>query len=168
MPDTSTEVAIATTTLSSAASSITFSSIPATYTDLRLVFNPTGVDSTTGARVFLQFNSSALNMSYTFLQGNGTTATSGRGTTAYFSPVLYPSTTRPTLYIADIFSYANTSINKTSLHSYYGDNNGSGVVESLVRLWQNTAAISSITLTADSSGTRTFSIGTTATLYGIL
>jgi hypothetical protein len=37
MPDVSTEVAIATTTLGSAASTITFSSISGSYTDLRLV-----------------------------------------------------------------------------------------------------------------------------------
>jgi len=34
MPDTATEIAIATNTLASAAASIDFTSIPATYTDL--------------------------------------------------------------------------------------------------------------------------------------
>ena len=61
---------IATTTLGSAASSITFSSIPATYTDLRLVLVHTPSASTGNAQ--MQFNSdTATNYSYTYRQRIG-------------------------------------------------------------------------------------------------
>ena len=59
---------IATTTLGSAASSITFNSIPATYTDLRVVLVGT---TTATANCWLTFNSDgATNYSDTFLYSN--------------------------------------------------------------------------------------------------
>jgi hypothetical protein len=55
MPDVSTEVAIATTKLGSAASTITFESIPGTYNDLRLVFtSKTSIGAESG---YFRFNS---------------------------------------------------------------------------------------------------------------
>ena len=70
---------IATTTLGSAASSITFSSIAGTYTDLRVVFTPQG--ATAGVSAYLEFNGiSTTTYSETYLQGNGTTASSGQVT----------------------------------------------------------------------------------------
>ena len=56
---------IATQTLASAAATITFSSIAATYTDLRLIFaKPIG-----GSSLLLRFNSdTATNYSWTYLE----------------------------------------------------------------------------------------------------
>lgn len=164
---TSTEVAIATTTLSSAASSITFSSIPSTYTDLRVVLNVT--NSSAASDVELQFNSdTGTNYSRTYLMGNGTTTASGR-TTGATSITLTgqgaTSTTLPLLSTIDIFSYAGSTY-KTTLGNLSADYNGSGNEELTVGLWRSTSAITSIKLFLNFS--RTFSTGTTATLYGIL
>ena len=165
MPDVSTEVAIATTTLGTAAASIVFSSIPATYTDLRVVFVGTAT-SATGLRA--QFNSdTATNYSRTSLLGDGSAVYAQRATSVAFVSLGINdnlSTTIPTLRTMDVFSYAG-STNKTVLTNESTDLNGSGATTVAVQLWRNTGAITSISLNV--SGT-TIAAGSTATLYGIL
>lgn len=162
---TSTEVAIATTTLSSAASTITFSSIPSTYTDLRLVLTAT-VD--TGQVAWMRFNSdTGANYSATYLEGSGSAAASGTNSPAtkiLIGTSTYLSTTIPSLLTADIFSYAGSTY-KTCLTMQNSDFNGSGYVNGQVGLWSSTSAITSITLLL--GGTSKYATGTTATLYGI-
>ena len=160
---------IATTTLGSANSSITFSSISSAYTDLRIVLTYTTSISGEDARV--RFNSdTGTNYSITRLRGNGTSATSSR-VRNQSSLILCDnvdigsSTTIPQLLTIDIFSYAGSTY-KTLLSENSSDYNGSGTVTRTVGLWRSTSAISTIligTLTA-----ATFNTGTTATLYGIL
>ena len=153
---------IATTTLGSAAANITFSSIPATYTDLRVVLtNPAGV-----ATYYLQMrlnSDTGTNYSRTQLYGEGTGAISGRGTNNNFALLGYLTTTQPTFQTIDIFSYAD-STNKTWLVTSNQDANGSGEVWRIVGLWRNTAAITSIQISRQTGNLDT---GTTATLYGI-
>lgn len=158
---------IATTTLSSAASTITFSSIPGTYTDLRLVLVGTAaLGSSTSER--FRFNSdSGSNYSVTILSGTGSAASSARQTSQTFLRGSYNAgwdATQPAFITLDIFNYAG-STNKTCLTTVSMDFNGSGVVERLVGLWRNTAAITAIEIFTN---TGDFKIGTTATLYGIL
>jgi hypothetical protein len=169
MPDTSTEIAIATTTLSSATTTITFNSIPGTYTDLRLVF--TSKTSSAGESGYIRFNSdSGANYSVTFIAGEGSVAFSNRETPSNQicitdNQAVGSSTTIPQLSTVDVFSYTGSTF-KTLLNSVSADQNGSGGTISRVGLWRNTSAITRIdvlTLTA-----ATFSAGTTATLYGIL
>jgi hypothetical protein len=158
---------IATTTLGSANSTITFSSIAASWTDLRLVlvFTPSS-----GQDCILRFNSdSASNYSQTTLYGNGTTAGSGRQTAQTSIDLTGtsggPSTTIPQMFTYDIFSYAGSTTNKTLLGVVTMDQNGSGNTNNVVGLWRSTAAITRIDLTLLSSAN--FNTGTTATLYGI-
>lgn len=159
---------IATTTLSSAAATITFSSIAASWTDLKLIF--TGTTTVAGQYINLTFNgSSAANYSWTVLRGNGTVA--GTGTAVDETKIQLgdylvsgSSTTIPFFTTMDVFSYAG-STNKTLLSTTSNDLNGSGAVINLVGLWRSTAAITSITLTISANN---FATGTSATLYGIL
>lgn len=153
---------IATTTLGAAASTITFSSIPGTYTDLRLVlanvFTSYGLDT-----VRIRFNSdTGSNYSYTMLTGDGASASSSRasGTQPIVGRAGYQST-RPSMILIDIFSYAG-STNKTYLSADAADQNGSGEINRVVGLWRSTSAITSIELR-----NVTFEAGATATLYGI-
>lgn len=156
---------IATTTLSSAASTITFSSIPNTFTDLRIVlveFNSGG-----GNACNMRFNSdSGTNYSRTWIFADGQSVESLRSTNGTQINIRQGgtiSTTLPGLMEVDIFSYAG-STNKTVLTRASIDQNGSaGVLTYQVGLWRNTAAITNITLTPSTQ----FSAGTTATLYGI-
>lgn len=167
MPDISTEVAIATTTLASPAGSITFSSIPGTYTDLRLVLVHLGNITANGSNPYLWINvDSGTNYSQTYIQGNGTTALSSR---APNNPQIdfngsSSSTSIPVMTTIDFFSYSG-STNKTLLYTSSADKNGSGVVTRAVGLWRNTSAITTIQLIMP---TGSFAAGTTATLYGIL
>jgi hypothetical protein len=155
---------IASTTLGSANATISFSSIPSTYTDLRLVFTGT---VTSASSLRLTFNSdSGTNYSFTIIRGNGTEAASRQTTNASFMTFHNQnlSTTIPQFYSFDIFSYAG-STNKTLLATTQQDLNGDGSVIYTVGLWRNTSAINTITFTNSVS---TFATGTTATLYGIL
>jgi len=156
---------IATTTLGSAAASITFSSISSAYTDLRVALTcSTNVSNT----ILIQFNGNAGTLySQTYLGGNGSSALSGSGTSQtsiYYSNLTNTYTSTPQFLTVDIFSYAG-STNKTALLTVSADNNGSGITENNVGLWRSTSAITSVSFTV--GGTRTFNTGTTATLYGI-
>jgi len=156
---------IATTTLGSAAASITFSSISSAYTDLRVVMVTTAAAS--GGYLTAQFNSdTGTNYSSTYLYGNGTTASSGRSTSSVemfvdtVSAAL--STSNPSLITMDIFSYAGSTF-KTTLSTGSNDFNGSGEIDRGVSLWRSTAAITAIKLLCNVN----LAAGTTATLYGI-
>ena len=155
---------IATTTLGSATKNITFSSIPSTYTDLRVVL--VGTIQTAADYIEITFNGTTSGYSWTHLSGNGSAAASGRITsnTKWVPNLpLAGSTTVPMLITTDIFSYAGSTF-KTGLMETSADTNGSGLVIRSVGLWQNTAAITSIKLEVQSYN---FNAGTTATLYGI-
>jgi hypothetical protein len=155
---------IATTTLGSATNSITFSSIPATYTDLRVVL--VGATSVADS-IRMRLNSDTTsNYSRTQLLGDGATATSTRtsGSALITLTTVSTDTTIPTLITADLFSYAGSTF-KTVLATNSQDYNGSGNVGRTVALWRSTSAISTILLYTNAGN---FNAGTTATLYGIL
>jgi hypothetical protein len=164
---------IATQTLASAAASITFSSIPATYTDLKISF--TGKHSTTGSgdNLVIRFNGdTAANYSRTLLQGDGSAASSSRSTAQEYAVIGYQiAGYNPSFCNVDIFNYAGSTF-KTVLSqgSEVGTSGGSGQygeVATLVNLWRSTAAITSIQILSRNFGTASFDIGTTATIYGI-
>ena len=157
---------IATTTLSTSASSITFSSISSAYTDLRLVL--TSLSSTGNTQYFTLNTDTGTNYSYTMLYGTGSAASSFRTTSGsridVASDVVSASSTIPFFITVDLFSYAG-STNKTCLVSSSEDLNGSGVVVSRVGLWRSTSAINQIVINRTAGN---YNTGTTATLYGIL
>ena len=155
---------IATTTLGSASATITLSSIPSTYTDLRVVFVGGGAS---GAQFRLRLNAdTGTNYSSTILTGDGSSASSSRYTSVDGIKSGYDiGTTTATLISFDIFSYAG-STNKTVLLQYSNDQNGSGQTQATVGLWRNTAAITSVGL--DLIGGVNFNSGSSLTIYGIL
>jgi hypothetical protein len=165
MPDISTEVAIATTTLGSSAASITFSSITGSYTDLRIVLN--GIGTAGAGNSAIRFNNdTATNYSSTFLGGDGSSATSQRNTSDNEIEIdIGGYGSAPQLYTIDIFSYAGSTY-KTALSTQSSDQNGSGRVTRSVGLWRSTSAITRVDLIIVGGGS--YDTGTTATLYGIL
>ena len=153
---------ISTTTLSTAAASITFSSIAATYTDLRLVFaKPVG-----GSSLLLRFNSdTATNYSWTYMVGDGATPTSSYATSDTSITVggyVLNLASGDVLGEIDIFSYAGSKF-KSVLSGLSHDMNGTGQVARTIGVWRSTSAITSVNI---SSGTN-WPVGTIATLYGI-
>ena len=157
---------IATTTLGSAATTVTLSSIPSTYTDLVLVVNfgttaagevtgiklngDTGTNYSTtsaygataqGAISFRRANDSiGMNLSNWF--GSSTTLNGSNG-------------------VYHIMNYSNTTTYKTVLGR---SNDASMQTEMNVGLWRNTAAVTSVTFLVT---TTTLKAGATVSLYGI-
>lgn len=157
---------IASTTLGSAASSVTFSSIPATYTDLVLVMSI--FPETSGGAPYIRAtvnSDTASNYSFTYLLGNGTAASSGRATSVtglLGSPTIGSSTTIPTQVMMNFQNYSNATTYKTVLTRNSDQN--SGVVTAYVSLWRSTSAISSINIAGT---TANYGTGSTFNLYGI-
>jgi hypothetical protein len=158
MPAGNTYEAIATTTLGSSSSSVTFSSISGAYTDLVLVIAGT---MSSGDATSVQVNSdTGSNYSSTRLYGDGTTATSDRLTSQTKSALglMMPA---QSVFTVHFMNYANTTTYKTFLGR---SSAASGFVEAAVGLWRNTAAITSITAT---TAGQTYQTGSTFSLYGI-
>jgi len=163
----STYTPIATTTLGSAVTGYTFSSIPSTYTDLIIIVGNFGM-SNAGSALRMRFNgSSASDYSDTFVLGQGSAASSNRESNADSIRVgglaVGPATTNTDTIIINIQNYSNTTTYKTALIRDSSPNNEVGAV---VGLWRQTSAISSISLVSY-NGTHTLNAGTTLTIYGI-
>jgi hypothetical protein len=158
---------IATTTLGSAASSVTFSSISGSYTDLVIVcavFN-----SADGAGTEFQFNSdTGTNYSNTFLEGSGTTATSSRESNQASIQMSFNvggNSTNPCITTANIQNYSNTTTNKTLIGRWNSASGGTYPgTAAAVGLWRSTSAITTVLIR---TGSGNFNTGSTFTLYGI-
>ena len=153
---------IATTTLGSSQSSVTFNSFSG-YTDLRLIISAKTASS--GAQIYATINSdSGANYSRTILWGSGSSAGSNRDTNAtswnmdYYGVV---TTGQFNTNITDFMNYSNTTTYKTMITRTGNSSNG---LEAQVALWRNTNAITSFTLNVGGGG---FATGSTFTLYGI-
>jgi hypothetical protein len=162
-----TYIPLATQTLATASASVTFSSIPQTYTDLVVVANLG--KSLTGSAVEFRFNSdSGSNYSITELYGNGTSAASARVSSSAYGQVAYdvvPGSDITSNFVFNVMNYANTAVNKTTLSRNDSMATTYSGAAAIVGLWRSTAAINSITFT--SSGGATFTTGSTFNLYGI-
>ena len=156
---TATYDCIATTTLSTTSSSVAFTSISGSYTDLVLVV--AGVTSSGTEAVAVQCNSdTGSNYSRTVLLGNGTTASSTRDSnqTSAGLGVLDSTTQGNTIY--HFMNYSNSTTYKTFIAR---GNVSSEQARAAVGLWRSTSAITSITVLVGTS----FASGSTFTLYGI-
>jgi hypothetical protein len=154
----STYTPIATSTLGSAQSTVTFSGIASSYTDLILVIN--GTASSTNNH-FVRFNNdSASNYSYTDLYGDGGSAGTGRATNSSGIFIGNGSGTNYTK-IVQIMNYSNTTTNKTALNR---SNSPTEAVATQVGMWRSTAAINRVDIVATGGSMNT---GTIFTLYGL-
>ena len=154
---TPTYTALATVTLGSSASSVTFSSIPATYRDLILIVNGT---CSTANGILVTHNGDTTNANYTSVNmaGNGSTATSGTATNRNMISIY----TTQSQGIIQFLDYSATDKHKTALSR---SDTSSAETYALARRWANTAAITSIGL---STSAGTFNSGLTASLYGVI
>jgi hypothetical protein len=156
--------AIATSTAAGSSSTVTFSSIPATYTDLILVVNGGITSGITDMN--LRFNSdTGTNYSTTGIYGTGAVAGSARAsnlTALYIEQAAAPDTSFSYNFIGHFMNYSNTTTYKTAVARANMVVSGRGV-DVGVGLWRNTAAINSLTIFT----TTNFSSGTSFNLYGI-
>jgi hypothetical protein len=155
---------IATTTITNGTTStVTFNSIPSTYTDLVVVFN--GGGETGGGNVQFKINNdTGANYSFTIIRADGTTASSDRESnfTGYFRWGAYatPTTAYSTIDFAHFMNYSNSTTYKTILTR---TGNASGGTDATAVLWQSTSAITRLDLTFAAY----WKNGSTFTIYGI-
>lgn len=156
---TNTYVALATQTLGSAVSSVTFSSIPQGYTDLVVVFNGS---TTSGNLVKVQFNGDTTDSNYssTLMWGNGSSAASSRYSVGW-TFVIPDAGNAMQNVLVNVMNYSNSTTYKTYLARA---NQPGASVTAAVGMWRNSAAITSLTLAV--SGNQ-FTTGSTFTIYGI-
>lgn len=153
--------ALANITLGSAASSVTFSSISGLYKDLHLVITGKGSSS---PGVYIRFNSdSGSNYANIWATGYAGSMYSGSNTTTqiYGNYNLPMDTTVTSIVTTDVLDYSATNKHKSTLTRFSGAAYG---VEMLAGRWINTAAITSLSITASSG---TFAAGSTFALYGV-
>lgn len=160
---------IETKTLSSAATSISFTSIPQIYTDLFLTLSLRDTGTNADNKVFntvLSFNGSTSNFSSRALYGQGTvpgdlTAISNFGGWHPDNGATANVFGNTSVYISNYTSSANKAYSMDNVT----ENNGTTAFASIMAgLWSNSSAITSFTFTT--SGTN-LAIGSTASLYGI-
>jgi hypothetical protein len=149
---------LATVTLGSSASSITFSNIPATYRDLILVASTTTSTGEDGIQVN---NDTGSVYSTVQMRGNG----SATGSVSFTDTLISPSTQIfvPTgvlkQWSTQIMDYSATDKHKTFLTRF---GSAGQQVQAQANRWPNTAAITSIKVMG-----ATYSAGSTFALYGI-
>lgn len=148
------------------ASSITFTSIPATYTDLWLMVNVrSGSNNDT---LFLRVNGSTASTTSAYMEGNGASVSSGSSTTNTF--VRFGTITSAAS--ADTFSSARaylpnytSSANKTVTTDYVSENNNTTAYQTLVAgVFPITDAITSLTISNTGGSLAAYS---SASLYGV-
>jgi hypothetical protein len=155
---TPTYTPVATVTLGTAASSVTFSSIPATYRDLVLTFD--GERTLEGAIFFRLNGDSGSNYTRVFMHGNGSITASGGGTDTS-AELVYAGLDQENLTVTQIMDYSATDKHKTVLTR---NNRPGGYVGAEANRYASTSAITSLQVLTASS---TIKAGSTFNLYGI-
>jgi hypothetical protein len=152
------ELIASSTVTGSTAASISFSSIPSTYTDLVLIVSGTAAGP---SDCVVYFNGSqATNYSKTRLYGNGSTTISSSDTNQNAINIGTLWTTVGNMII-NVQNYSNSTTFKTVLSR---NNSPSNYVAAFVGMWRSTAAVTSLSFV---SGNEFITAGTTLTLYGI-
>ena len=166
---------IATFTAAGGETSLTFSSIPATYASLQIrgIYRDQYTANPYSAELRVRFNSdSGANYVSHWLQGDGSTAAGQSNTGANQIKIISAGVADAVsanifgVSIIDIHDYASTTKNKVT-RAFAGANDNTSSTEFKVSLdsglWLDTSAITSISLLAPNN----FKAGSTFSLYGI-
>jgi len=152
---------------SGGAATITLSSIPGTYTDLVLKFSNRTDNTGVGNGFTLTYNASSTNYTNRSIYGDGSTTASSSSSTSGMMWVNGSTETANTFANVELYitNYAGSNF-KSSSNDAVMENNASATTYAglQARLWSDTAAITSMTLTPSVGNWVQY---TTATLYGI-
>ena len=172
MPDTFVKIA-SVTVGSGGASSIDFTSIPSTYTDLCLKMSTRTTRSTGNANItMVRFNSNTSGYTFRVLLGDGSSPSSFNQT-ALFTDAGFggygdqDNNTTSTFSSHELYvpNYAGSNNKSFSIDAVQENNATTGLASMAANLWSNTAAITSITLSPfEGFNYKQYS---TAVLYGI-
>ena len=149
-------------------STLTFSSIPSTYTHLQIRLMAKTNSANFYDTVLVRFNSdTASNYSYHYLDGyNSTVSAAGAANTAFIQTYYIAGNAANTFGVAviDVLDYANTNKYKTSRSLAGVDvNTTGGAINFSSGSWRSTSAINSITI----YNTNPFQQYSSFALYGI-
>ena len=162
-------VKIATVTVGSGgAATMTFSSIPSTYTDLCLVASLRSDKPSYGfSNYSLSINGSTSTFTTRYIEGNGASATSGSTSTGASGNINGPASTASTFSNTQFYfpNYTSSANKSYSLDHVTEANATTAWMNLTAGLWSTTSAITSLTLTEGNSSV--FAQYSTATLYGI-
>lgn len=154
---------ISTNVLVSNASSVTFSSISQSYTDLVLVVRAIST-GTAQPDIYMRVNGDTGNTYSRTRMGGNASSTFTTNITGETFWVLGPmESSAITTTICNIMNYSNTTTAKTML---VRSNDSAVAVQAMACLWSNTSAINSILLYPEPSR-GDFLAGSSFTLYGI-
>jgi len=159
-------VALGNLTLSGTATSIAFSSIPATYRDLRLVIVGIGSGSADDVNIYLN-NDTGYNYSRVYMYANGSSAGASSDTGANSNAAkitYYGSISSSEINNIEVDFLDSSATDKQKTYLTRSNRAGSGV-DAVVSRWANTAAVTSVMVKA---ATTSFATGTTFALYGIV
>ena len=151
---------------SGGASSIDFTSIPSTFTDLCLFLSGRdGTYTSTTSTAYYTFNNTSANRSSRYLYGNGSAAGSGTSTSMLFPNMPGANATSNTFGNGSIYipNYAGSTYKSSSVDIVPENNASSTFMTFTANLWSDTSAINRITLTCDGA----FAQYSTAYLYGV-
>jgi len=172
MANTFIQIGSTVTVGSGGAASISFSSIPATYTDLKVVTSLRATGSRGEDALLIRFNSDSTGGNYTikWIRGNGSSATSGDGVGfagGYVGEFNGGTSTTSTFTSQEIYIPNYTGGTQKSFSSYITQeaNQTLAYAHLVAGLWSGTAAITDITF-IDHNGNN-FAQYSTASLYGI-
>jgi hypothetical protein len=166
MANTFVKIGSTITVSGSTTTTMSFSSIPSTYTDL--VIKVSARDLSTAAYFRINLNGATTNGTDRYLNGNGTAASSANEAFAGFGEANLSTDTASTFSSVDIYipNYASTTTYKSMSIDSVRENNTTAATDNLIAaLWSQNTAVSSIDLVA--GGSTYFAANTTASLYGI-
>jgi hypothetical protein len=151
------------------ASTIDFSSIPSTYTDLVVKISARATYAANFQDINLRFNGSSTGYSSRLLQGDGSAAASynnASGALVWAANSVSANATANTFSNAEIYipNYAGSNNKSLSTDAATENNATAAYIQVAAGLWSNTSAITSMSFYL---GAGTFVQYTTATLYGI-
>jgi hypothetical protein len=148
------------------AASINFTSIPQTYTDLKLVYSIRTSYAGIVEQLNLSFNTLTTSFFGQYLQGSGSAVVTG-ALGRYAGNAVGANATASVFGNTELYIPNYTSANNKSFSvDFVTENNATAADAALIAgLWSNTAAITGITLTPASGGT--IAQYSTATLYGV-
>jgi len=158
---------IATVTVGTATSTVTFSSIPQTYKHLQIRVATRNTAAAGDSFCLITLNGVATRTH--FLYGSGSGTGTGANPNSIFGPVGWGTnnswnSANFSANVVDILDYTDTNKFKTVRNLYGTDGNGVGIVGMTSGYAATTGAINSVVLT--SSGTN-FAVNSTFCLYGV-
>jgi hypothetical protein len=158
---------IAKSVLTSNATSIEFTSIPSTYTDLWCVCSLRSDRSATSDTIVIEFNGATTNLSSRTINGNGSSVFSSTFTYIRGGSMNASTSTSSTFASAEFYvpNYGGSANKSVSAVSATENNATEAFAFASAGLWSNTAAITSVKITP-AVGPNLVS-GSSAFLYGI-